>query len=83
MRAQRFLSPKDTIGVLKDHVLEVSQSEWKTNTNDGRASKQSTMLKTDKLSNGNVRLHLTIPEICQVRSSSLNPRITFFGKYFV
>ena len=32
------------------------------------------MLKNDKLSNGNVRLRLVTPEICQARNSSSNPR---------
>ena len=41
MHGQRFSSPEDIIGVFKTHVLEVSQSEWKTNTNDGRASKHT------------------------------------------
>ena len=39
MRDQRFSSPEDTVGVFRNHVLELSQTEWKTNTNDGRTSK--------------------------------------------
>ena len=34
----------------------------------------SVMLKNYKLSNGNVRLHLAAPEICQARNLSSNPR---------
>ena len=34
------------------------------------------MLKNYKLSNGNVRLHLETPEICQTRNSSINARYT-------
>ena len=30
--------------------------------------------ENDKLSNGNVRLHLAIPEICQARNLSSQPR---------
>uniref|UniRef100_A0A0K2U786 Mariner transposase [Bombyx mori] n=1 Tax=Lepeophtheirus salmonis TaxID=72036 RepID=A0A0K2U786_LEPSM len=29
MRAQRFLSPEDAVEAFKNHVLDVSQSEWK------------------------------------------------------
>ena len=35
----------------------------------------SVMLKNDTLSNGNVRLQLATPEICQIRNSSINARI--------
>ena len=31
MRGQRFSSPKDTVGMFKNHVLDVSQSDWKVN----------------------------------------------------
>ena len=41
MRSQRFMSPEDAIEVFKNHILKVSQSEWKTNTNDGRTAKHS------------------------------------------
>ena len=30
MRVQRFLSSEDAVEVFKNHVLEVSQSEWKS-----------------------------------------------------
>ena len=39
MHGQRFSLPEDIVGIFKNHVLELSQSEWKTNTNDDRTSK--------------------------------------------
>ena len=41
MRGQRFSPPEVTVEVFKNHALAMSQSKWKTNTNDGRTSKNS------------------------------------------
>ena len=70
---QRFSSPEDTVEAFKNHVLEVSQSEWE-NTQImvlPQSILSIGMLKSEKFSNGNVRLNLATPEICQARNTSL------------
>ena len=53
--------PADIVGVLKNYVLEVSQPEWKKQTQMMVVHQNilsTAVLKNDKLSNGNLRLHL-------------------------
>ena len=53
-------------GVCAKYVVTVN------NTNDGRTSKHSETRCL--LSNGNIRLQLATPEICQARNLSRNPK---------
>ena len=67
MQGQRFSSLEDIVVVFKDHVLEVSQSEWKKPTQMMVVHQNilgTIMLKNDKLFHGNIRFQLAIPEIC-------------------
>ena len=66
MRAQRFSSPQDTVGVFKKPcVVDVSIGVYKqTQMMVVYQNILSTvMLKNDKLSYGNVRFQLETPEI--------------------
>ena len=49
--------------MFKKHVLD---------TNDGRTSKHALMLKNDKLSNRNVRLHVATPEHLTISAVNFN-----------
>ena len=65
-------TPKHGFWTLQQHILGTKMTVVRQNI------LSIVMLKTDKLYNGNVRLQLATPEICQARNSSVNTRTICF-----